>query len=185
MANSAPPFQSMELALLGLLRQQPRHAYELSQAFQSDETLGMVWRLKQGSLYASLAKLEDAGCVTSTLEAHGSRPPRKMLRLTEYGRQAFAEWLVSPVEHGREFRLEFLAKLYFATQAGPEAAGALIAKQRDACQDWLGDIERQIDRIPDVRSFERLVLQFRLGQLNAILSWLDLCERGLVLQPSL
>lgn len=185
MVNSAPPFQSLELALLGLLREQPRHAYELSQAFQSDETLGMVWRLKQGSLYASLAKLEDAGCVTSTLESHGSRPPRKMLRLTEYGRQAFAEWLANPVEHGRDFRLEFLAKLYFAAQAGPEAAGALIIKQRRTSRDWLSDIERQVDRIPDERAFERLVLQFRLGQIEAILSWLDICEHGLVLQPSL
>lgn len=184
MVNSAPPFQNLELALLGLLREQPRHAYELSQAFQSNETLGMVWRLKQGSLYAALAKLEDAGCVASTLESHGSRPPRKMLRLTAYGRRAFAEWLASPVEHGRDFRLEFLAKLYFATQAGAEATGALIAKQRHACRDWSEDIERQIELTPDERSFERLVLQFRLGQLNAILSWLDICERGLVLQPS-
>ena len=42
--------------------------------------------------------------------------PRKMLRLTPRGREAFAEWVRNPVEHGRDFRLEFLAKLYFATQ---------------------------------------------------------------------
>lgn len=184
MVNSAPPFQNLELALLGLLRSQPRHAYELLQVFQSTEALGIVWRLKQGSLYASLAKLEEAGCVASTLEAHGTRPPRKMLHLTPRGHEAFTRWLESPVEHGRDLRLEFLAKLYFATQAGTEAAALLITCQRRACREWLADLERQIDAVAPEQSFERLVLQFRAGQLEAILSWLDTCEGALVLQPS-
>ena len=133
--NSTPPFQSLELALLGLLRGESRHAYELFQIVQSTEALGLVWRLKQGNLYAVLAKLESAGCIASRLESQGARPPRKMLQLTARGEEVFTEWLASPVEHGRDFRLEFLAKLYFTAQTGHETAGVLITPQRGACRE--------------------------------------------------
>jgi DNA-binding PadR family transcriptional regulator len=182
MTTSAPPAHGLELALLGLLRTQPRHAYELHQVLQKTEPLAIVWRLKQGLLYALLAKLEEAGYVASTLEQHGARPPRKVLRLTDRGLEAFTRWVVSPVEHGRDFRLEFLAKLYFAAQEGKATIDALIAAQRAACADWVADLNRQIQAIPMEHPFERLVLQFRLNQLEAILAWLDSCERALVQQ---
>jgi DNA-binding PadR family transcriptional regulator len=184
MATSAPPSHGLELALLGLLRTHPRHAYDLHQVLQRTEALGIVWHLKQGHLYALLAKLEEAGYVASTLEPHGPRPPRKMLSLTARGREAFTQWLERPVEHGRDFRLEFLAKLYFAAQEGEAAIGPLIERQRMACREWLEELRQQIDAVSAEHPFERLVLQFRFSQLEAILSWLDSCETTLVFQVS-
>lgn len=184
MSTSAPPSHSLEVALLGLLRTQPSHAYELHLLLQRTEALGIVWRLKQSNLYALLAKLEEAGYVGSTLEPHGTRPPRKMLHLTPRGREVFTEWLESPVEHGRDFRLEFLAKLYFAAEEGKPAVSTLISRQRSACGAWLSDLEQQIQAISPEHPFERLVLQFRSSQLEAILSWLDTCERTLTSSAS-
>jgi DNA-binding PadR family transcriptional regulator len=180
MSTSAPPTHSLELALLGLLRTHPRYAYELHQELQGAEALGIVWHLKQGNLYALLAKLEEAGYVASTLEPHGTRPPRKMLQLTVRGWDAFTQWLGSPVEHGRDFRLEFLAKLYFAAQEGEGAMRTLLARQRTSCRGWFAELERQVQAIAPERPFERLVLQFRASQLDAILAWLDTCEGTLV-----
>src|SRR5215813_4566935 len=100
MGTSAPTSHDLELALLGLLRTQPSHAYELHLALQRTEALGLVWRLKQGNLYALLTKLEVAGYIESTLEPHGTRPPRKILQLTVEGRAAFRRWMETPVEHG-------------------------------------------------------------------------------------
>jgi DNA-binding PadR family transcriptional regulator len=177
---SAPPSHSLELALLGLLRTHPRHAYELHQELQGAEALGIVWHLKQGNLYALLAKLEEAGYVASALEPHGTRPPRKMLQLTAHGWEAFTQWLESPVEHGRDFRLEFLAKLYFAAQEGEGAVRTLLARQRASCRGWVSELERQVQAIAPEWPFERLVLQFRSSQLDAILAWLDTCEGTLV-----
>lgn len=184
MSTTAPPSHGLELALLGLLRTQPRHAYELHLVLQRTEALGIVWHLKQGHLYALLGKLEDAGYVESTLEPHGARPPRKILRLTPRGREAFTEWVTSPVEHGREFRLEFLAKLSFAAQDGQEAVRTIITRQRAACHTWVADLDWQIQAVSPERRFERLVLQFRSSQLDAILSWLDTCERTFAQQGS-
>src|SRR5689334_3826430 len=107
---------TIEHALLGFLRLRPMHAYEIHQTLLRAEALGLVWHLKQSLVYLMLDRLEEADYVSVVLEPQGNRPPRKILHLTLAGRQAFEGWLIAPVAHGRDFRLEFLAKLYFASQ---------------------------------------------------------------------
>jgi PadR family transcriptional regulator, regulatory protein AphA len=176
--------RGLELALLGLLRRHPSHAYELHQALQRTETLGLVWRLKQSHLYALLAKLEAAGYIASTLEPQGNRPPRKMLHLTDAGSEVLRQWLHTPVAHGRDFRLEFLAKLSFAVGDGEQAVTALIRAQQTASRTRVVDLQRQVSAVAAEHAFQRLVLQFRLSQLEAILAWLEQCEQVLTQQAS-
>src|SRR5919199_4108737 len=134
---------ALEHALLGLLREQPMHAYQMYQRLAQPEDLGLVWHLKQSQLYALLARLEDAGYIAATVEPQGSRPPRRMLHLTASGAAALDTWLHTPVAHGREFRQEFMAKLFFARQDGPLAVAQLIADQREACLHWLAGLHTQ------------------------------------------
>ena len=171
---------TIEHALLGFLRQQPMHAYEIHQTLLRAEALGLVWHLKQSLVYVMLERLEELGYVTATLEPQGSRPPRKVLQLTPSGQVAFARWLVTPVDHGRDFRLEFLAKLYFASQDDALAAATLIAEQQVACRSWLIELHAQADAFSGSRDYDWLVLQFRIGQIEAILSWLDICAARVV-----
>lgn len=175
---------AMEHALLGLVRQRPLHAYEIHQTLMQAEALGLVWQLKQGQTYALLSRLEDAGYVASTLEAQDARPPRKVLRATPSGEAAFARWLATPVRHGRDFRLEFLAKLFFAAQEPGPVLPALLAAQRAACQELIDQLRARIAAIAPDRPYDRLVLQFRLGQLDATLLWLDECANTLLPTPS-
>ena len=42
----------LEYALLGLLRREPLHAYEMYQRLRRGELLGHIWQLKQSHLYA-------------------------------------------------------------------------------------------------------------------------------------
>jgi PadR family transcriptional regulator, regulatory protein AphA len=165
-----------EHALLGLLRRRPMHAYEMHQMLLQSEALGLVWRLKQSQLYALLGRLEEAGYIENTIEAQPARPARKIMRLTPSGREAFKRWVASPVEHGRDFRIEFLAKLFFARQEDTAAANALIERQRRACQAWLVDLHAQAEAIRGERPYDWLVHQFRIGQTQATLSWLDTTE---------
>src|SRR5215203_4499784 len=121
---------TLEHALLGFLRQQGMHAYEIHQTLLRAEALGLVLHLKQSLVYVMLERLEAEGYVTVSLEPQGSRPPRKVLHLTAAGLKAFDIWLIAPVAHGRDFRLEFLAKLYFASQDDPATASTLILHQQ-------------------------------------------------------
>jgi PadR family transcriptional regulator, regulatory protein AphA len=165
---------TLEHALLGLLARRPMHAYEMYQMLKEAHALGLIWRLKQSQLYALLARLEDAGYVEAIMELQGARPPRKILHLTPDGHDAFGRWLQTPVAHGREFRQEFLAKLYFAQQDVPDTLAVLAERQRHTCQEWLAELESSA-AMAEPRSYDWLVLQFRIGQVQAILDWLDTC----------
>jgi PadR family transcriptional regulator AphA len=170
----------LEYVLLGLL-QQPMHAYEMWQRFAPTAPLGLIWHLKQSHLYALLARLEALGFASATVETVGARPPRRVLRLTAAGRLALDGWLATPVNHGRDIRQEFLAKLYFAAQRDPADARRLIAAQEAATRAWYADVQGQM---ADAAPFARLVLDYRLGQISATLTWLAACAATLTESPA-
>jgi DNA-binding PadR family transcriptional regulator len=161
---------AVENALLGLLRREPRHGYDLAREFAPDTPLGEVVHLEMSMLYALLKKLERDGLVRSVTEMQDSRPPRKIFELTESGNQTLDRWLAEPVERTRDLRLEFLLKLYIARDADPELARRLIAGQYDVCERHVGSLSEQIAAEPD--SFRRLVLEMRMAQNVALLEWL-------------
>ena len=163
---------TIEWSLLGLLAEQPMHGYELHQRLAEAVGLGLVWRIKQSQLYALLARLEERGYLVSTLEPQEAHPPRKIYALTPAGEAALAAWMQTPVRHGRDFRLEFLAKVYFAQRRGEDALLALLRAQKAACQSWLENLQATAGAHPPA-SYEELVRRFRLGQIQAMLQWLD------------
>ena len=168
---------SVELALLGFLRREPKHGYALHQELSDPTGLGSVWQIKLGRLYALLGKLEEAGYIRAVTELQENKPSRKIFHLTDEGESAFLSWVQSPVRHGRSLRLEFLVKLYFARFEGAGVAALLLAAQREQCRDWAEAEQEIIDEENESgRRYSRLVHQFRLGQIQAMLTWLDRCE---------
>src|SRR5215469_10925542 len=70
----------VRLALLRLLAEEPRNGYQLMQAIE--ERSGGIWRPSPGSVYPTLAQLEDEGLIRSA-EAEGSR----RFEITDAGRE--------------------------------------------------------------------------------------------------
>jgi len=171
---------TIEIALLGFLHQEPMHGYALHQRLSDPAGLGQVWRIKLGRLYAMLARLEAAGCLTASTELQENKPPRKIFRLTDEGRRAFQAWVGSPVRHGRSLRLEFLVKLFFVRSEGAGAAARLLAAQRARCLEWLAAEQEMVAAATGSdRPYSSLVHQFRSGQIEAMLDWLNLCAETL------
>lgn len=169
--------RSIELGLLGFLRQGPRHGYAIHQQLSDPAGLGPVWRIKLSQLYALLNKLEEAGYLEANTEPQDGRPPRKLFHLTSAGREAFHTWIQEPVRRGRSLRLEFLIKLYFARLEGDDAAERLLAAQREQCRQWLQAEQEIVDEAAaGGRRYGRLVHEFRSGQLQAMLHWIDSCQ---------
>ncbi|GAP14325.1 predicted transcriptional regulator [Longilinea arvoryzae] len=168
--RSAAPL-TLEFILLGLVSKKPAHGYELQQELRSLQSLSQVWHIGQPQLYALIDKLERQGLLTGELQPGEGRPDRKVLSLTPTGRQMFDAWLSTPVEHPRDMRQEFLAKLFFARQAG--FATELIVWQREVCQKWLGGLNHKFEMLTPDQMDERLVFQLRILQVRALLEWLD------------
>lgn len=171
---------TIEHALLGFVRQQPMHGYEIHQRLLASAELGMVWSIKQSLLYAHLTRLEQDGLLISRRDQQGQKVSRKILQLTAVGEAAFLNWVRSPVDHGRDFRLEFLAKIYFSRQESTAIALELVARQRRAMMQRLNELHERATTSEQDRSYEWLVLQYRSGQLEATLAWLDICADWLI-----
>jgi PadR family transcriptional regulator AphA len=164
---------SIEYVLLGFLDKEPIHGYDLHKRLSSLESIGMVWRIKQSLLYALLERLEEEELVTSTVIPGESHPNRKQFSITDTGRQTFIAWRSSPVHHGREIRMEFLAKLYFALQVNEKATSMLIDDQKAQCTEMLSRMQVSYIQIPQDQKFEMIVLQYRISQMRAAIDWLD------------
>jgi DNA-binding PadR family transcriptional regulator len=162
---------SAQPVLLGLLMGQPRHGYELYREFSQE--LGRVWQIGQSQLYAQLGRLEEAGLVAAHTEPQPGRPPRKVYHLTSQGRAIFEEWVHQPTPYLRYLRVEFLARLYFFQRLSLDGLDRLVAEQKAVCSAQVERFGRLAAETAD--PFRGLVLEFRRGQLEAVIRWLDRC----------
>lgn len=159
---------TVEYALLGFVRDEPLHGYEINRRLVETPELQLIWRVKQSRLYALLSRLEEEGLLDAMLEPQDGRPPRKVYHLTPAGVRAFDRWLTQPVQLPREMRLEFMLKLYFALHEGAAAAARLIEEQLKVCDRWLttqtgGEA---------TSAYTRAVRRYRRGHIEAIREWL-------------
>ena len=132
---------SPQWVLLGLLMRKPMHGYELHQFFTPPSPLGQIWYLGMSRLYKLLQDLEEQGYLEVAREAQETRPDKKVYHVTACGREAFLEWLQTPVKGMRSIRVEFLGKLFLAQTLGPEMVERLIEKQTESCEELLRTLE--------------------------------------------
>lgn len=157
--------------LLGLLTCGPKHGYELYQELAHD--LAGVWQIGLSQLYAQLKQLQEAGLVVAQLEPQPSRPPRKVYHVTDEGREVFLHWVRQPTPYLRLIRVEFLLRLYLFDRLSLPGVDQLVAGQRAVCCKQAEHFAQAAAAAES--SFRRLVLEFRQGQMEAVIRWLDRC----------
>ena len=79
-----------ELAILGLVAEQPRHGYQIEQDITARGMRNWT-EIGFSSIYYILNKLEKAGWLASQLKAQGGGPARKVYHLTAPGGQVYRE----------------------------------------------------------------------------------------------
>jgi DNA-binding PadR family transcriptional regulator len=153
----------LELAVLGLLKEQPLHGYELKKRL--GETLGFLWGVSYGSLYPALRRLEAAGAIeivepapppltpvstgsiTGDVAAArlrsvadrlsgGSRRTRKAYRITERGEALLVELLLEDDDRADPEK-SFALKLAFCRHVPPSARLQLLERRRAVLVDRL------------------------------------------------
>ncbi len=83
---------STRLVILGLLREQPLHGYEIKRIIE--EHMGDWTNIAFGSIYFALKKLTEEGFVEQAgVEQEGHRPSRMIYQIAEAGRQEFMRLL--------------------------------------------------------------------------------------------
>jgi PadR family transcriptional regulator len=96
----------VEPSLLLLLREQPRHGYELIELLPE---LAGGERVDVGNLYRFLRALEAEGIVESEWQADLPGPAKRTYRLTEEGQRLLSRW-AEALERAQEQIATFLSR---------------------------------------------------------------------------
>lgn len=174
MARKPDPL-SVEYLLLGIIMKQSIHAYDLDKMLNSTEDLNIVWRFNQSQLYAVLDKLERNGLIMSTISTGSAFPFRKVYSLTEHGLSEFRKWKTSPVEQPNAMRSNFLVKLYFLENEPLSVFESIVRDQIAVSQKWLDAQTNRRNDEANPSTYKRMVLEFRIGNIQSTIDWLEDC----------
>jgi DNA-binding PadR family transcriptional regulator len=190
----------LELAVLGLLREGPRHGYELKQ--RCGEILGPLWGVSFGSLYPALKRLErngaieivdaaeadDAGAPVTLLPSTGSiagdmaaarrrrrplptRRNRKAYRITDAGITTLQALLVADDDTAADDRT-FALKLAFCRYLSPADRLTLLETRRTHLAARLSRARRPSPARANDR-YTRSLLDYRNRATEHELAWIE------------
>jgi DNA-binding PadR family transcriptional regulator len=182
----------LDLAILGLLKEQPLHGYELRKRL--GETLGSMWGISYGSLYPALRRLEREGAIeivdpattVAPIPATGSldgdlaaarlrrsgkpsRRTRKAYRITDAGSARLDELLLADDATGDE--RTFTLKLVFCRHLAPAARVELLERRRSTLADRLSRARRAGATRGD--RYIRSVMEHRTQSTQRDLEWVE------------
>jgi DNA-binding PadR family transcriptional regulator len=186
----------LELAILGLLKEQELHGYELKRRLT--ETLGAFSSVSFGSLYPALNRLEAAGAVKAVeanqpgeapipmtgslggeLAAYRARRSavrgsrgKKVYGITERGQQLFEELLAADSEGGDD--RSFSLRLAFARHLPADARLGLLERRRAQLVERAAKARSSIRQSRErLDAYARSLMEHSTEATERDISWLD------------
>lgn len=95
-------------AILGLISKQPASGYDIKQELA--HTSKWYWTETNAQIYPILKRMEEQGCLTSSVDASSGARKRRIYRITPQGSEKLTDWLMQPIQattHREEFFLKF------------------------------------------------------------------------------
>jgi len=156
-----------QLLLLGLLRHQDMHGYQLNEMIE--KTLATCVDIKKPTAYYALNKMLEDGWVAFVEEQEGNRPPRRVYSITPEGEAAFQRLVrenlgvYHPTTFGGDFGLAFL-------DAVPvDEAKSLLEQRRVRLVAHLAEM----GNVPVHQGSLQWMIEHQTRHLEAELAWLD------------
>jgi DNA-binding PadR family transcriptional regulator len=124
-----------KLLLLGLLRSDEMHGYQLNEFI--DSHFDTIVSLKKPTAYRLLDNMTDDGWVTHREERDGNRPPRRVFTITPDGEAAFQRLLRESLVDYQPIVSPGNIGLLFLHVISPEEAVELLQKRREKVESVL------------------------------------------------
>lgn len=160
--RQGPVRSDLSYAVLGLLSfGRELSGYELK---QWADNLRFFYAAPAMSLvYSELARLEDAGLVTSRDVPGEGRRGARVYRLAPAGEAELRAWLLRPVPPPT-LRHPVALRLFFGHLADPTRLRALLDEHRRRCEELLGELDAIREQLADQPDFRYPALVARWGQ---------------------
>ncbi|MFG2497868.1 PadR family transcriptional regulator [Streptomyces sp. NPDC048441] len=120
----------LELSILGFLREEPLHGYELKSRIQG--LSGHIRPVSDGALYPAITRLVKADLVEQRTEPGKSAAPRRILSLTETGRYDLLARLREPKDADITDGQRFFTLLAFLRHLRAPSEQAAVLRRRQA-----------------------------------------------------
>lgn len=128
-----------EVLLLGLLRQQSQHGYQINDFIERN--LSRMASLKKATAYALLERLREAGHISAVTVQEGNRPPRQVYTITPSGQERFATLLRHNLSTHAAAPAGGDIGLMFLDQLPRQEAVACLSERLESLQQQLREYE--------------------------------------------
>jgi DNA-binding PadR family transcriptional regulator len=162
----------LELAILGLLKEQPMHGYQLSR--ELGDSLGGFWRVSYGSLYPTLRRLEKSGAVESVVEGETRARRKTTYEITEKGEKLFFELLQETPHDNSTEDTKFRVRLAFFRYLPPETRIRLLERRRATLEDRLSTIKDSLRSTRErVDTYTLALMEHGRSATESDIAWLE------------
>lgn len=135
-----------DLVVLGLLKESPKHGYELKQIV--DERMQQIAQITAGTVYYTLRRLEKQNLVSKTKARKGNRPERNIYKITKEGEKIFQQLLERSFFYEDRPYFAFNAGLYFMRYANPKVVLNGISDKLESLENYRQFIYRMEKKYP-------------------------------------
>ncbi len=131
-----------ELILLGLLKESPKHGYEIKKKIR--EILFLFAGIDLKSIYYPLGVFEKEGLVVKHIERQGKRPKRFIYELTPKGKIRFDELLAKSFLNFRRPQFSLDLSLYFLNNINPKIVMRRLRARTHILHNLSGKLKQMV-----------------------------------------
>src|SRR6202521_6433783 len=152
------PRTPLALAVMNLLMERPMHPYEMKLKMK-ERGHDQVIRLKGGSIYDTVERLEEGGFITSQAPSReGRRPERTVYAITETGREEITAWMREMLAQPVNDYPQFAAALAFLAVLDKDEVVRLLRARTALLEIQISRNEKMLQDLQTTQGIPRLLL---------------------------
>jgi DNA-binding PadR family transcriptional regulator len=152
------PRTPLALAVMTLLMERPMHPYEMKSKMK-ERGHDQVIRLKGGSIYDTVERLEEGGFITSQAPSReGRRPERTVYAITESGREEITAWMREMLAQPVNDYPQFAAALAFLAVLDKDEVVRLLRARTALLESQIARNEKVLEDLQRIQRIPRLFL---------------------------
>ena len=135
----------IDLVLLGLLMEQPRHGYDIKQEIERRDMKNWVG-ISTPSIYNGLSRLERQGALTARQESGKHHAGRTVYSITEAGRNSFRRGLLTALVDMEHPYFQVLTGVGFSHLLKKDQLLENLETRQRSLEAWLDVLGRERER---------------------------------------
>ncbi|WP_405082816.1 helix-turn-helix transcriptional regulator [Paenibacillus chitinolyticus] len=164
---------NIEQVILGFIYGEAMTGYELKKRF--DESVAHFFGATFSGIYPALRRMEREALIEKEVVVQEGKPSKNIVRITEKGRQSFADYLKSPLSPGVQ-KSDMLVRYFFGRYAAADQIQGWLLEERTRLahtREGLLHMRQGALNDPDSDAFRLKTLEMGIAQLEFSLRWID------------